>query len=67
MAGHYKILSEWRGRSQTVLAERDMSGDRTIRNPYRVQIIITHKFRSEKNLLEFCRKEFGMEWQLETK
>ena len=67
MAGHYKILSEWRGRSQTVLAERDMSGDRTIRNPYRVEVIEVHRFRNEKNMLEFCRKEFGMSWEPETK
>ena len=67
MPGHFKILAEWRGRSQTVLAERDVSGNRANRTPYRVQIIETHRFKSEQNAMEFCRKEFGLKWQSETK
>ena len=67
MGGHYKILSEWRGRGKVVLAEKDVSGDRANMNPYRAQIVETHRFRSEKNLLEYCKREFKMSWEPETK
>lgn len=56
------VLAERHRDTQHVIVSRKL--DPPSRRPYVVKIVTFHQLTSEKNALDFCRKNFGFSWNL---